>query len=526
MIARVLSGLLGAVGLAVALSAPTAADPLRIGLSAPITTLDPHFYSTSPNNVAAFHVYDRLLQRSPEGRVLPGLATAWRPVSETTWEFALRPGVTWHDGTPFTAADVAFTIERAKNVPNNLGGYENLVRPITQVEVVNPLTIRLTTAAPTPNLPGDLTFIAILSSRAAREATTADFNAGRVSIGTGPYRFVSFTSGDRLVLARNGAWWGPRQAWESVTIRMVTNIAARTAALLAGDLDIIEAPSASDLPRLRADGRVSLFAVPGGRIAYVNPIYQQGQGAEPITDKEGRPLAENPLRNLRVRQALSMAINRTAIAERILGGTGVATGQWLPPGSYSYVDDVGVPAFDPARARALLTEAGYPNGFRITLSTANDRTAYAVEIVQAIAQMWARIGVETAVEGLPFSVYSPRGSRQQFQAYFGSLGNPTMEAGLLLRNLLMTVNPATGAGTYNWSRYSNAALDALITRALTIVDDTERERVLIEAERMALADVSFLPIYQFQNIWATRRGLQYEARADELTFAMGVRRAQ
>jgi peptide/nickel transport system substrate-binding protein len=523
MFPRFLTGCIAAFGLAAAaLATPASAQSLRMGLGAPITTLDPHFYNTSPNNVAAFHVFDRLSHRSPEGRVLPGLATEWRPTSDTTWEFTLREGVTWHDGRPFTAEDVAFTLERAKNVPNNLGGFESLVRPISQIEVLSPHKLRLTTATPTPNLPGDLSFIAIVSAHVGRNATTADYNAGRASIGTGPYRFVSFTSGDRLVLTRNDGWWGEKPEWKDVTVRIVPNIAARTATLLAGDLDIVEAPSASDLPRLRGDGRVSVFAVPGGRVAYVNPIYQQGEGAEPITDREGKPLAENPLRNLKVRQALSMAINREAIAERVLMGTGVATGQWLPPGSYSYATDIPVPKYDPVAAKALLTEAGFPNGFRITLSTANDRTSYAVEIVQAIAQMWSRIGVETQVEGIPFAVYSPRGARRQFQAYFGSLGNPTMEAGLLLRNLLMTVDPKTGAGTYNWSRYSSAELDTQIAKAVSTVDDAARETLLIQAEHMALNDVAFLPIYQFQNIWAVRKGLRYEARADELSFAMGV----
>ncbi len=529
MFNRILSRRTAAAGLGLAVLValgpdnPASAETLRIGLGAPITALDPHFYNTSPNNVAAFHVFDRLSQRSAEGRVLPALATEWRPTSDTTWEFVLRQGVTWHDGRPFTAEDVAFTLERATNVPNNLGGYESLVRPITKVEILDPHRVRLTTRAPTPNLPGDLSFIAIVSAHAGRNATTADYNAGRASIGTGPYRFVSFAPGDRLVLRRHDGWWGPKQEWDDVVVRMVTNIATRTATLLAGDLDLIESPSATDLPRLRSDSRVTIFAVPGGRIGYVNPIYEPGEGADPITDKDGKPFAQTPLRNLKVRQALSMAINREAIADRVLQGIGVATGQWLPPGSYSYAEDIAVPKFDPVAARALLTEAGYPNGFRITLNTANDRTAYAVEVVQAIAQMWARIGVETAVEGIPFAVYSPRGAKQQFQVYFGSLGNPTMEAGLLLRNLLMTVNPAAGAGTYNWSRYSNAALDTLVSKALSTVDDGEREKLLIQAEHMALNDVAFLPIYQFQNVWAARKGVSYEARADELTLAMGVR---
>jgi len=227
-----------------------------------------------------------------------------------------------------------------------------------------------------------------------------------------------------------------------------------------------------------------------------------------------------------VRQALSMAINRQAIVDRLLLGTGTATGQWLPTGSFSSVPDIGVPRFDPAAARALLAEAGYPNGFRMTLTTANDRTPYAVEIVQAIAQMWSRIGVQTTVDAVPFTIYSTRGQRQQVTAYLGSLNNPSMEGSLLLRNLLMTVNSATGAGTFNWSRYSNAELDTLTARALATVDDAQREGLLIQAARLALDDVAFIPLYQFQNLWASRRTIHYDARADELTLAIHARIAE
>jgi peptide/nickel transport system substrate-binding protein len=491
-------------------------------MSSPVSTLDPHFYSTSPNNTAAFNVFDRLVHRGADGRLQPGLALSWTAVSETEWEFRLRPDVRWHDGQPLTAADVAFSLQRARNVPNNLGGFENLVRPIQRVDVVGPLVLRITTAEPVPGLPSDLSFIAVVSERIGKDATTADYNSGKAMIGTGPFRFVGYTSGDRLVLGRNEGWWGGRPEWEQVTLRMVSNIGARTASLLASDLDVIEAPSAADLPRLRQEGQVGIFAVPGSRVGYINPIYAPAADAPRITDNGGKVIEPTPLRLLKVRQALSLAINRQAITERVMMGTGSATGQWLPPGSFSALPDLGVPAYDPARAKALLAEAGFPDGFRMTLSTANDRTPYAAEITQAVAQMWSRVGVQTAVDAVPFSVYSSRGARQQFSAYFGSLNNPSLEAGLLLRNLLMTVDAAKGTGTYNWSRYSNPALDELSARAISTLDDTRREQLLRQAARQALDDVAFIPLYQFQNIWAARKGFRYEARADELTLATGI----
>ena len=519
-------GILRSLALALLFCAPAAAETLRIGMSGPITTIDPHFYNISQNNMAAFHVFDTLTQRSPEGRVQPDLALFWRALDDTSWEFKLRPGVKWQDGTDFTAQDVAFTLERARNVAGNLGGFENLVRPIVKVDILDPLTLRLVTRSPTPNLPMDLTSLAIISEHAGRGATTADYASGKAMVGTGPYRFVSFTPGDRLVLARNEAWWGPKQPWDRVELRIMTNIASRTAALLSGDVDIIEQPAAQDLPRLRKDPALAVIAVPGSRIAYINPVYQPGEGTEPITTKNGSPIAPNPLLQLKVRRALSLGINRQAIADRILLGTGIPTGQWAPVGAFSYDPTIPAPPYDPVAAKALLTEAGYPDGFKLTLSTATDRTPYAVETVQAIAQMWTRIGIQTAVDGMPYAIYSSRGFRHQFQIYFGTLTVSSMEAGTLIRNLLMAPDKETGTGILNWSVYSDPALDALDTQALSTIDDAKREALLRQAVHLVLDNQAFIPVYYMQNIWAFRRTITYDARVDELTLATGIHPAK
>src|SRR5262245_20945276 len=147
------AAMLGAAVGAAAWSSGASAQLLRIGLSSPVSSLDPHFYSITPNNSAAFHIYDRLVHRLPDGPLAPGLALSWRAISDTQWEFSLRPGATWHDGRPFTAEDVAFSLERARNVPNSLGGFENLVRPIVAIDVADATTIRVTTSGPVPNLP-------------------------------------------------------------------------------------------------------------------------------------------------------------------------------------------------------------------------------------------------------------------------------------------------------------------------------------------------------------------------------------
>jgi peptide/nickel transport system substrate-binding protein len=506
-------------------ASPALADKLTIGIGGSVNSLDPHFYSTTPNNLVAFHIFDRLVHRSFDGKLTPGLATEWRSVSPTVWEFKLREGVTWHDGKPFTAEDVEFTLKRALNVPNNLGGFAGILRPITNVEIVNPTLIRLTTATPVPTLPSNLNLIAIVSRHAGGDATTADYNSGKAAIGTGPFKLVSYAPGERIELVRNEKWWGGKNDWDAVTLRLIGNVAVRTAALLAGDLDVIDAPSASDLPRLESSTQVKVASVAGLRVNYVVPMFKPAPEAPPIQDKAGATIDPSPLTNQKVRHALSMAINRVGITDRVMLGTATPTGQWLPAGVFGHDPKVPVPAYDPQKAKQILAEAGYPNGFKLALSTASDRTPYNVEVAQAIAQMWSRIGVETTVDAMPFSVYSSRGAKNQFASYLGGWGNASMEPTSLLRDLIGTKSQATGWGLYNWGLYSNSRLDTITASVIGEVDDAKREAMVMEAVKIFSDDLPILPLYHFKNIWATKSALRYDPRVDEMTLALDVHKA-
>ncbi|WP_291830614.1 ABC transporter substrate-binding protein, partial [Bosea sp. (in: a-proteobacteria)] len=223
-----------ALGFAALLAAaPAGAQTLTLGSAAPVTTIDPHFHNVGPNNALTMHIFDRLVERDGRARPRPSLAESWRVVSERVWEFKLRPNVTWHDGRPFTADDVVFTFSRVPNVANSPGGFQGFLRAIERVEVVDPLTLRLHTRAPHPLMPLDLASVSIISRHAAEGAATEDFNSGRAAIGTGPYRLVSYRSGDRIEMTRNDAYFGGAEPWARVSYRIVNNDAARTAALLA-----------------------------------------------------------------------------------------------------------------------------------------------------------------------------------------------------------------------------------------------------------------------------------------------------
>ena len=496
------------------------AQDLTIAVGSFATSADPHFYNLAANNTLAAHVFGRLTQRGPDAALLPDLALDWTPIADTVWEFHLRPGVTWHDGAPFTADDVAFSIARAPVVPNSPSSFAGMLRAITRTEIMDPLTIRLHTAKPAPNLPGDLAIVSIVSRHAGENAPTASYDAGPAAIGTGPYRLDRFQRDDRVTLTRNDAFYGPRPPWAHVTLRAIPNPTARTAALLAGDVDAIDTIPVTDLPALRTDKRVSVWEAPGLRVMFLGPDFTHDGPMPDITDRAGQPLPRNPLRDLRIRQALSFAIDRTAIVERTMEGAATPTAQWLPPGLPGALPDH-APAYDPAAARRLLAEAGFPDGFRLTFHAPTDRYPNGPAVAQAIAAMWTRIGVTTRLEMLPGAIYSPRGVHHDYAMGLWSWSNGTAEAGYALVNVLGTQDGAA-RGVSNVAGYANAQVDQLADQALATLDPAARAALLRQAMAIAVDELGCITLFHYKNAWATRAGLQYQARSDDLTLATSV----
>ncbi|MEO3474362.1 ABC transporter substrate-binding protein [Roseomonas sp. CAU 1739] len=516
-----------ALGLAAVLAAaPARAQTLTIGSAAPVTTIDPHFHNVGPNNALTMHIFDRLVERDGRARPHPSLAASWRVVSDTVWEFKLREGVTWHDGRPFTADDVVFTFARVPNVPNSPGGFGGFLRAITRVEVVDQYTLRLHTARPHPLMPLDLASVSIIARHAAEGASSEDYNTGRAAVGTGPYRLVSYRSGDRIELARNDAYFAGAEPWARVNYRIVSNDAARTAALLAGDLDLIEQVPTSDLARLRREPRVTVTEIASTRTVYMAPDYTRDGGTPLITDNAGTPLPVNPFKDVRVRRALSMAINRQALVEQVMEGAATATAQWLPEGAFGYNANIRPRAFDPDGARRLLAEAGYANGFRVTVHTPNDRWPNDARLTQAIAQMWTRIGVRVQVEALPWTAFVPRRARIEYAMQMAAWGSSTGEGSNFLINTLATNNRQLLTGANNNARFSGPAFDELAARGSATLDDERREAIWHEAVALYAQEEPLIQLIQYVNTWAVRRGLTHDPRMDERTIAMGVRPAR
>ena len=493
------------------------AQDLTVGLSAAITSMDPHFHNLSPNNNVMEHLYDTLVNKDGNYRLRPGLAESWRNVDDLTWEFRLRKGVRFHDGTEFTAADVVASLNRAPNVPKSPSSFGIYTRQIAEVQVVDPYTLRVRTKTPYPLLPNDLSTIYIISAK-HEKATTEDFNAGRAINGTGPWRFVKWQLDDRIELTRNDTYWGPRAPWERVTLRILVKDPTRVTALLAGDVRAIENVPTSDIARLAANKDLNVSRTISNRFIYLHMDSARDKSPH-VADAAGKPLEKNPLRDVRVRRALSVAINRQAIADKVMEGAAVPTGQLLPPGLFGHVPSIKPPAYDPEGARKLLAEAGYPEGFTLTLHTPNDRYVNDEQVAQAVAGMLAKIGVRTRVEAMPSAVFFSRANNLEFSFMLVGWSAATGEASSSLRSLVSTFDKEKGFGVSNRGRFSNAKVDQLTEKGLGTLNDAAREKLFQAATEVAMSEVGVIPLYHQVGVWATRRGISYPARTDEATWA-------
>lgn len=526
--------LIGEAAKAAALAAPLAlaagavgAQELRIGISAEPSAMDPHYHNLTPNNMLARHIYEPLVGQDEKQQLKPLLAESWKAIDDTTWEFKLRKNVKFHDGSPFTADDVVATFQRAPNVPKSPSSFNAYVRG-KELTKVDDHTIRIKTAAPAPLVPTDLSTFGVISAK-CKDTTTEEFNAGKCAAGgTGAYKQAEFVSGDRIVMTPNENYWGGKEPWSKVTFKIITSAPTRVAALLAGDVDVIENVPTSDVARLKGDAKLAVVSTVSNRVIYFH--FDTFRDVSPfIKAKDGSEI-KNPLKDLRVRKALSMAINRPGIVDRIMEKEAIPAGQLLPDGFFGTSKNLKPVAFDLNGAKKLLAEAGFPNGFKMKMHGPNGRYLNDTKIIEAVAQMFSRLGIETEVETLPAANFFSRASQggaggvPEFSFILVGWGAGTGESSDSLKALLATFDPKKGMGATNRGRYSNPAFDTKLDEALRTVDDAKRNLALAAAMEIGMNDVGLIPTHYQLNTWAARKGFKVVPRTDEYTLATGIRK--
>ncbi|WP_273699470.1 ABC transporter substrate-binding protein [Paracoccus sphaerophysae] len=516
---------LRALLLATALAAPipALADDLVIATKSGPASMDPHFTATSANAEATKQIFDTLLKSGNALQIEPQLATEWKAIDDTTWEFTLREGVKFHDGSDFTSEDVKFSIERIPNVtgPNPTTVY---VRNVAGTEIVDPHTIRIKTHGPAPTLPNDFVRLFIVSHTAAADYSTKEtsaegFNSGKATIGTGPYKFVSWAPTQDLVLEKFDGYWGGAQPWDKVTRKEIPNDAARVAQLLAGQVDLISKIPATDLASVEQDSALKLVKNPSAFIPYLEFDFRED--TPQVWDNSGKKAEKNPFLDPRVREAFDLALDRETIIEFALEGMGVQATQLVTPSVFGYNKDIPEPVYDVDRARALMAEAGYPEGFKVTLAYANDRMP--TELGPTVAQLLAAIDVKVDVQGVPATVFNPAKTRGEYSLYMASWATLTGESNYTLSALVHTNEPEKSQGAFNVRGYSNPKMDELIEAAAAEMDETKRKALLEEANKLVATERPDLPLAINVSAWGMKADkVTYDPRADEDTVAMDV----
>jgi peptide/nickel transport system substrate-binding protein len=507
------------LGLATLLSlvvVPLWAGTLRIGISSDTTSIDPHFAEIGTNVVVRQHIFDSLVDVAPDMTLRPGLATSWQTTADPlVWDIALREGVRFHDGSPFTARDVVFSFRRAPDIPGAPSSYRRHLEDIAEVEAIGDHRLRIRTRLPLPTLPNSLAPIAIVSHRIGERAEPGDFNTGRHAIGTGPYRFVEWVSGSHVRLASDPGHWRGKPVWDEVVMKPIVNPGARVAALLAGDVDVINDVPPIDVPRLSRESRLAVWQGQSARVIFwaMDVFREQTPHA---TAKDGSPIA-NPLRDPRVRRAIALVLDRNAIVAQIMDGLAVAAHQVVPPGIPGHDPAFRMPAPDLATARRLMAEAGLADGFRLTIHVTANRYPNDVKQAQAVAQMLARIGIEAKVASLPLAIYFNEARKFEFSFALVGWGFTAGDPYVILRETFQT------RATNNYGRWSNPAVDDMLATVRVSMDRSARERTIRDLQRVALEDFAVLPSHFQMNVWATRKGLTLTPRGDESTLAEDIR---
>jgi peptide/nickel transport system substrate-binding protein len=506
--------------LAAALLASTAlssqANTFRWANDGDVNSMDP--YARQETFLLSFNanIYEPLVRRNRQLQVEPALAASWEQPSPTVWRFRLRQGVKFSDGTPFTADDVVFSIVRARAQGSNVGGS---LASIKEARKVDDLTVDVETHQPNPIFLEEITGIGIMSrawaerNNATRSAdlTTREENfATRNAMGTGPFLLVSREPDRRTVLAPNPGWWDrPEHNLTRVEFNVVANDATRIAALISGEVDMVYTIPPQDTDRLSRTPNIRVLQQPEGRTVYLG--FDQLRPELLKSDVRGR----NPFQDVRVRRAVNHAIDRNAIVRTVMRGQARPTGLMFGPGinGHSEAGDR-VPEYNPDLSRRLLAEAGYPNGFGITLDCPNDRYVNDEATCTAVVSMLARVGIRVNLAAQTRARYFAEILGPRYNTSFYMLGwSPnTYDAHNAFFNLM--ASRGGDRGMFNVGGWSNARFDELVGQMAVETNRERRQAMIEEANRIHAEEVGHIPLHQQVVVWATRNNITVQQLAD------------
>jgi len=497
----------------------TQAATLRVANAGDVQSMDPHSLNETLQLSFTGNIYEALVARGKDMQLVPALATQWKQTAPTVWRFELRRGVKFHDGTPFTADDVVFTFKRGAADGSDMKGY---TAPIKDVRKSGDNAVEIETNAPFPILPDTLTSLYIMSKKWCEDnkaegpvdrrkgvENTASFKAN----GTGPYRLKERQPSTRTVIVRNIAYWDRVEGnVDEVVFTPIGSDATRVAALLSGEIDVMEPVPLQDVERVKAAGKFNVLQGPELRTIFLG--MDQKRDELQFSSVKGK----NPFKDKRVRQAFFQAIDIEAIKSRVMRNAATPTALMVGPGVRGFQPDMNkrLP-YDPDAAKKLLADAGYPNGFEVGMNCPNDRYVNDSPICQAVAANLARIGVKVNLQAETKNTYFPKILRRDTSFYLLGWTPSTTDAHDALYNLMASPTDK-GQGQFNLGAYSNPKLDELTAKVQSETDPVKRNEAIREAFRIHLDDIGHIPLHQQALAWGVKNNVSVVQLPDNRMF--------
>lgn len=500
-----------------ALGTAAHAETLRWALAGDALTLDPHAQNEGVTIMLQSNMMEPLVSRAPTGELEATLATEWavKAGEPTVWVFKLREGVTFHDGATFDSEDVVFSFNRARSDASQMKG---IIASIAEVRATGPYEVEIVTNGPNPILPAAMTSIFMLDKgwiEANNAVIVQNVAAGEVTFsstnvnGTGPYMLVSREADARTVMKAFDGYWGKDTfplAFDEVIFTPIQNASTRVAALLSGELDFIQDVPVQDIDRVKGTAGLKVESSPENRAVFFGLNVSDTLFAGNIDGK-------NPLADVRVRQAMNMTINRDAIHNVVMRGQSIQAGVIMPPFVHGWTEELNAyPQPDNAAAKALLAEAGYPDGFAITLDCPNDRYINDEAICQAAVGMLGQIGIQTRLNASPKALFFPQIGALETDFYMLGWGVPSYDSEYMFNFLYHTKTDTYGS--WNSTRYSNAELDANTKTIASEVDIPKRDALVAQMWKTVKEDLPYIPIHHQMLNWAMKDTLVVKVDAD------------
>ncbi len=474
------------------------ASSIVVGVDSAPVTMDPAGSNADPNLSVMANFFDGLLQRRVDGKLYPALAERYEHPDLLTWKFYLRKGVKFHNGNPFTAEDVKFTYERLKD-PKCCSEFMDIGKQVASVDIIDDYTVVVKTVTPDPSFDQNHDIIFMMDKESTEPRSQGE--VGLKPIGTGAYKFVEWVKGSYLKMAANEDYWGGPPPIKNVELRPIIESSTRFAALASGEVDLISGVPVELYDKLAKNPKVEVVSRPGRRVIFLA-----------LGNKPGSPTAD-----IRVRKAMYMAINEEEIIAKVMRGQATAATQLADSAMVGYTKDIKRLSYDPAQAKKLLKEAGYADGFEITLAGPNDRYVQDEKIAEAVAKYLAKVGIKCDLDVKPKAVFFPElvaGKKYDFYL-LGWLSN-TYDYRQNYSFLMHTRGGEKGYGSWNGTSYSNPEFDKLFDATDRIIDPKERRAALENLSRKVMENIGVIPLHSGLNTYAAQKaaGINFTPRPD------------